>query len=478
MSNQEQGEGEEALADEIEAINSIYGEGTLVSYSSLYGGGSGSSHSHSHSHSRSHSHSHAHSHIAHDDDDDDDNNNKNNTEERHREDNKEEEEKQQQKIYILTLPPDLISPESENETSQSQSQSQSSQSQSISLLLQFPSSSSSSSSSSSRQKENHNKDNGEEEEEEEEKEKESYPSTNPPSILGIHSAGNHRSEAARTALRLLREAVGEVFVPGDVCLFDALERVRELFSTVSTGTGTGSSTDEKGGGSTILGRDVSEYDNEDDDNNNNNDDNAAEYGSRISGIVGVGSRDGNHEASSTSTSTYRNTHTKGGDHHHQHHHQNEEEETEISPNWTQSTPISELKSTFLARVATPVTSPRQARLYLQHLLATDKRVRSATHNITAWRIRGPNNTSFQDCDDDGETAAGSRLLHLMQLMDLWDAMVVVTRWYGGQKLGPRRFALINAAARDAFVKAGLVAEPGAPANSNTKKKGAGHGKSS
>jgi putative IMPACT (imprinted ancient) family translation regulator len=55
-------------------------------------------------------------------------------------------------------------------------------------------------------------------------------------------------------------------------------------------------------------------------------------------------------------------------------------------------------------------------------------------------------------------------------MDLWNTMVIVTRWYGGQKLGPRRFTLINQAARDAFVKAGLVNEGGA----GTKKKG--HGK--
>lgn len=134
-----------------------------------------------------------------------------------------------------------------------------------------------------------------------------------------------------------------------------------------------------------------------------------------------------------------------------------------------SDPCVELRSTFVARCAA-VTSPEQAAGYVRHLLATDRRARGATHNITAWRIRGPGGASYQDCDDDGEAAAGGRLLHLMQLMDLWDAMVVVTRWYGGQKLGPRRFALINAVARDSFVKAGLVREPAAG-----KKKG-GHGK--
>jgi hypothetical protein len=37
---------------------------------------------------------------------------------------------------------------------------------------------------------------------------------------------------------------------------------------------------------------------------------------------------------------------------------------------------------------------------------------------------------------------------------------VVTRWYGGVKLGPRRFAVINSVARDGFVRAGMVAEKG------------------
>jgi hypothetical protein len=127
------------------------------------------------------------------------------------------------------------------------------------------------------------------------------------------------------------------------------------------------------------------------------------------------------------------------------------------PLWTISDVVIELKSVFIARSA-PVSSPEQAKQYLHHLLDSDKKVRSATHNITAWRIKGENGVTFQDCDDDGETAAGGRVLHLMQLMDLWDVMVVVTRWYGGHQLGPKRFSIINTVARDAFVKSGLVKE--------------------
>jgi hypothetical protein len=133
--------------------------------------------------------------------------------------------------------------------------------------------------------------------------------------------------------------------------------------------------------------------------------------------------------------------------------------SEDAPPWTLSEVVIELKSVFVARCA-PVSSPDQATRYLQHLLDSDKKVRSATHNITAWRIKGDNGVSFQDCDDDGETAAGGRVLHLMQLMDLWNVMVVVTRWYGGHQLGPKRFSIINTVARDAFVKADFVKEEG------------------
>lgn len=125
------------------------------------------------------------------------------------------------------------------------------------------------------------------------------------------------------------------------------------------------------------------------------------------------------------------------------------------PPWTVSNVIVELKSVFVARCG-PVTSTSQAKRFLQHLLDTDKKVAKATHNITAHRIRSESGTIFQDCDDDGETAAGGRLLHLMQLTDVWNVMVVVSRWYGGQKLGAARFGIINTVAREALVKGGFV----------------------
>ncbi|QPG96792.1 hypothetical protein C2857_005272 [Epichloe festucae Fl1] len=141
-----------------------------------------------------------------------------------------------------------------------------------------------------------------------------------------------------------------------------------------------------------------------------------------------------------------------------------EEEEVVTPAWTISEVVVENKSTFVARVAR-VRSPEEARHHVGHLLATDRKVRGATHNVTAWRTRGgttnggtTNGAQFQDFDDDGETAAGGRLLRLMQVMDVWGVVVVVSRWYGGVRLGPRRFAVINGVARDGLVRAGVVEE--------------------
>jgi len=140
--------------------------------------------------------------------------------------------------------------------------------------------------------------------------------------------------------------------------------------------------------------------------------------------------------------------------------------------WIIAPPLTEKKSVFIARVI-PVSSPDQARTYLRHLL-TDKKIAKATHNISAYRIQDPHkNVSYQDNDDDGEAAAGGRLAHLLQVMDVWNMLVVVSRWYGGVKLGPDRFRCINAVAREALVLGGWVKEEG----KKTGKGGKGKGKS-
>jgi putative IMPACT (imprinted ancient) family translation regulator len=82
-------------------------------------------------------------------------------------------------------------------------------------------------------------------------------------------------------------------------------------------------------------------------------------------------------------------------------------------------------------------------------------------------------TPFSDNDDDGESAAGGRLAHLLQILvsyslfwlvipleyrikDVKDVLVVVTRYFGGTLLGADRFKHINQAARDALELGGFI----------------------
>ncbi|KAG9478955.1 hypothetical protein GDO78_012562 [Eleutherodactylus coqui] len=114
-------------------------------------------------------------------------------------------------------------------------------------------------------------------------------------------------------------------------------------------------------------------------------------------------------------------------------------------------PISDRRSTFQAHLAS-VKSPGEVKEVLNKLYE-NKKIASATHNIYAYRICSEKTKALiQDCEDDGETAAGKRLLHLMQILDARDVMVVVSRWYGGILLGPDRFKHINNCARNILIK--------------------------
>ncbi|XP_061593074.1 protein IMPACT isoform X1 [Cololabis saira] len=74
--------------------------------------------------------------------------------------------------------------------------------------------------------------------------------------------------------------------------------------------------------------------------------------------------------------------------------------------------ITDRRSTFQPHLA-PVVTPRQVKMVLEKLYE-NKKIASATHNIYAYRIHCEDKHSFlQDCEDDGETAAGGRLLHLL-----------------------------------------------------------------
>lgn len=120
-------------------------------------------------------------------------------------------------------------------------------------------------------------------------------------------------------------------------------------------------------------------------------------------------------------------------------------------------PYVERKSTFQAHVA-PVSSVDEVRAMVAALLQ-DNKIRRASHNMMAYRIRVPSKGTFlQDSDDDGEAAAGGRLLHLLQVAGVEGVCVVVSRWFGGVLLGPSRFSIINNTARRLLVDEGYLVQ--------------------
>jgi len=124
-----------------------------------------------------------------------------------------------------------------------------------------------------------------------------------------------------------------------------------------------------------------------------------------------------------------------------------------------SEPILDRKSVFIGH-ACKITSPADVSRVVNYLLS-DRKIAKATHPaMLAYRVRGAGDVIHQDNDDDGESAAGSRLAHLLQILELEDVLVVVTRWYGGIHLGSDRFKHINQAARDALVAGGFVQAKG------------------
>jgi putative IMPACT (imprinted ancient) family translation regulator len=114
--------------------------------------------------------------------------------------------------------------------------------------------------------------------------------------------------------------------------------------------------------------------------------------------------------------------------------------------------LTERRSTFQAHVCA-IERADDVKTFMAQL-RENRHVAAATHNILAWRIETRPGQWASDCDDDGESAAGGRLLHLLTLLRVSGCAVCVSRWYGGILLGAERFKLINAAARAAIEAGG------------------------
>jgi len=116
--------------------------------------------------------------------------------------------------------------------------------------------------------------------------------------------------------------------------------------------------------------------------------------------------------------------------------------------WTISAPTTSKQSRFVAR-SIEISSRSSAASERTNLLSSNMELREASHNITAWRVRGDYGI-MEGCDDDGETGGGRHLLGLLQADNLVNILLVVTRWYGGIMLGPDRWRIMTQVSRDAL----------------------------
>jgi hypothetical protein len=83
---------------------------------------------------------------------------------------------------------------------------------------------------------------------------------------------------------------------------------------------------------------------------------------------------------------------------------------EVSSAWATSRPLRDRRSTFIALARTHVASVPDADAAIRALKA-DSHVTQAEHVAVAYRIRDTEGGLIEYFDDDGETAAGARLLH-------------------------------------------------------------------
>ncbi|KAL0489912.1 hypothetical protein AKO1_005443 [Acrasis kona] len=107
---------------------------------------------------------------------------------------------------------------------------------------------------------------------------------------------------------------------------------------------------------------------------------------------------------------------------------------------TSGEPKTVLKSKFIAHCAKINSREEYGQMISE--LKNDKKIATATHNISAYRIQ-IGDELIEQKDDDGENGASDQLLQMLQRFNLTNICVVVTRWYGGINLGANRFRAIR-----------------------------------
>jgi len=123
--------------------------------------------------------------------------------------------------------------------------------------------------------------------------------------------------------------------------------------------------------------------------------------------------------------------------------------------WISGEPLLDKKSSFQAHIC-KVYSESEVQESLHQLLTSSSKIQRASHNMYAWRVNEtmPDGRTVikHDNDDDGEALAGRKLAFLLDMRKDMNVLVVVSRWFGGIHLGPKRFAHIVNVSRKLLVE--------------------------
>jgi len=128
----------------------------------------------------------------------------------------------------------------------------------------------------------------------------------------------------------------------------------------------------------------------------------------------------------------------------------------------ESAEVEDRDSVFVAAIY-PVSTPEEAKKVIRHHKNVIHGPRKASHEMAAWRymslktgktgLGGPSDFEVKgNSEDDGEKYGGNRILKVMQNEGIIDAVVIVSRWYGGTLLGPVRFTHIETCATQVCTK--------------------------
>ena len=85
-----------------------------------------------------------------------------------------------------------------------------------------------------------------------------------------------------------------------------------------------------------------------------------------------------------------------------------------------------------------VSSRSEAAAFVKKLCRT-KKFAKASHNT--WAVILPDGTPVKN--DDGESGAGIVILRMLEREGVQGEIIVVTRWFGGTKLGGDRFRRVQ-----------------------------------